>query len=114
MKAKRDQAKASAGRVREQAGGSASIDAVKIGEFAKLINEKLATGDVNVRRAYIGSVVDGIEVGDGLIRIVGRKDVLQAVIAGKNSEPGGIRGFVRKWRAGRNKTANTYVIEIMI
>ena len=42
------------------------------------LNEKLETADVNVRRFYIKSVIDGIEVDDGTIRIVGRKEVLQA------------------------------------
>lgn len=59
-------------------------------------------------------MIDGFEVDDGTIRIVGRKDVLQALIAGKNFEPGEVRGFVRKWRAGQNKTTNSYVIEIPI
>ena len=72
------------------------------------------TGDVNVRRSYIRSIVDGIEVDDDVVRIVGRKDVRQAVIAGKQSDNGGVRGFVRKWSASQNNTANSYVIEIAI
>jgi site-specific DNA recombinase len=92
---------------------SKKIDPVKVNAFARLVNEKLDTGDVTVRRSYIRSIVDGIEVDDDAIRIVGRKDVLQAVIAGK-SGTGGVRGFVRNWRASQNKTANPYVIEITI
>jgi hypothetical protein len=46
--------------------------------------------------------------------IIGSRDVLQAVIAGKQTANGNVRGFVRKWRASQNKTANTYVIEIAI
>jgi hypothetical protein len=33
------------------------------------------------------------------IRIIGSKDILQAAIAGKKSENGNVRGFVREWRA---------------
>ena len=48
--------------------------------------------------AVIRSIVDAIEVDDKAIRIIGNKDVLQAVIAGKQNENGNVRGFVRKWR----------------
>jgi site-specific DNA recombinase len=113
LKAKREQARAALEHAREQSGAAAKIDPAKVDAFARLINEKLDTGDVNVRRSYIRSIVDGIEVDDDAIRIVGRKDVLQAVIAGKSGN-GGVRGFVRKWRASQNKTANTYVIEITL
>ena len=76
------------------------------------MNEKLDNGDTNARRNYIRSIIDTIEVDDNSIRIIGSKDVLQAVIAGKQTANGNVRGFVRKWRAGWNKTTNTYVIEI--
>ena len=109
LKSKREQAVAALDRAREQAGVATKIDPAKIDAFARLIKEKL-----NVRRSYIRSIVDGVEVDDDAIRIVGRRDVLQAVIADKNSDDGRVRGFVRKWRASQNKTANRYVIEITI
>ena len=46
---------------------------------------KLDTGDVNARRAYIRAVVGAIEVDDEAIRIIGSKDILQAVITGKQT-----------------------------
>ena len=104
LKAKREQARAALERAREQSGAASKIDPAKVDAFARLINEKLDTGDVNVRRSYIRSIVDGIEVDDDAIRIVGRKDVLQAVIAGKSGN-GGVRGFVRKWRARRDSNS---------
>ena len=57
-------------------------------------------------------VVDAIEVDDKAIRIIGSRDVLQAVIAGKQAANGNVRGFVRNWRAGWNETTNTYIIDI--
>ena len=78
------------------------------------MTEKLDTGDTNARKSYIRSIVDAIEVDDKAIRIIGSKDVLQGVIAGKQTANGNVRGFVRKWRASQNKTANPYVIEIAI
>ena len=63
------------------------------------MNEKLDTGDTSARKTYIRSIVDAIEVDDRAIRIIGSRDVLQAVIAGKQTANGNVRGFVRKWRA---------------
>jgi hypothetical protein len=41
------------------------------------------------------TIVDAIEVDDKAIRIIGNKDVLQAVIAGKQNANSNVRGFVR-------------------
>jgi site-specific DNA recombinase len=65
------------------------------------MREKLTTGEVPFRKAYLGSIVDRIEVDDTVIRIVGRKDVLeQAVLANGGPVPR-VRSFVRKWRSLR-------------
>jgi hypothetical protein len=50
-------------------------------------------------------------VEDKAIRIIGNKDILQAVIAGKQTANRNVRGFVCKWRAIQNKTTNSYAIE---
>jgi site-specific DNA recombinase len=62
----------------------------------------------------IRSIIDAIEVDDKAIRIIGSRDILQAAIAGKQIENRNVSGFVRKWRAIQNKTANSYVIEIAL
>jgi hypothetical protein len=90
----------------------ATIDAVKIDTFARLMSEKLDNGDTNARKGYIRSIVDAVEVDDKTIRIIGSKDVLQAAVAGKQIANENIRGFVRKWRAIQNRTANSCVIKI--
>jgi hypothetical protein len=72
-----------------------------------IVGQLLAAG-------YIRSIVDVIEVDDKAIRIIGNKDVLQAVIAGKQNTNGNVCGFVRKWRATRNKTTKSYAIEVTI
>ncbi len=41
------------------------------------MREKLTTGEVPFRKAYLGSIVDGVEVDDRELHIVGRKDVLE-------------------------------------
>jgi site-specific DNA recombinase len=66
--------------------------------FGQIMREKLTTGEVPFRKAYLGAIVDRIEIDDHQIRIVGRKDVLeQAVLANGQPVPG-VRSFVRKWR----------------
>ena len=78
------------------------------------MREKLDTGDTRVRKAYLQSVISQIEVDDDKVRIIGDKPTLAAVIAGRQNQTAQVRGFVRKWRAGQNKTANTYIIEISL
>ena len=99
LKSQRERAKAALDHARTQCGTAATIDAGKIDAFARLMNEKLDTADTNTRKGYIHSIIDAIEVDDKAIRIVGSKDILQAAIAGKQTENGNVRGFVRKWRA---------------
>ena len=78
------------------------------------MNEKLDTGDTSARKAYIRAIVDAIEVDDKAIRIIGSRDVLQAVIAGKQTANGNVRGFVRNRCPTQNKNTNTYVFEVSI
>lgn len=99
LKSQRERAKVALDHARAQCGTATVIDAGKIDAFARLMNEKLDAGDTNTRKAYIRSIVDAVEVDDRAIRIVGSKDILQAAVAGKQTENGNVSGFVRKWRA---------------
>jgi site-specific DNA recombinase len=99
LKSERERAKAALHRARAQCGRAATIDPVKIDAFARWMTEKLDNGDTKARKGYIRSIVDAVEVDDKAIRIIGNKDILQAVIAGKQNTNGNVRGFVRKWRA---------------
>jgi site-specific DNA recombinase len=105
LKSERERAKAALDRVRSQCGRAISIDAEKIDVFARLMIDKLENGDVNGRKAYIRAVISAIEVDDKTVRIIGCKDVLQAVIAGKQTANENVRGFVRKWRARRDSNS---------
>lgn len=102
LKLQRERAKAALDRGRAECGTVTTINPDKIDAFARLMTEKLDTGDTTARKTYIRSIVDAIEVDDKAIRIIGSRDVLQAVIAGKQTANGNVRGFVRKWRAGRD------------
>jgi site-specific DNA recombinase len=98
LKSERERAKAALDRARAQCGTVAAIDAQKIDAFARLMTDKLDNGDTNARKGYIRSIIDAVEVDDKAVRIIGSKDVLQAIIAGKQTANGNVRGFVRKWR----------------
>ena len=100
LKSQRERAKAALDRARAQCGTVTTMNSAKIDAFARLMNEKLDTTDTDARRTYIRSIIDTIEVDENAIRIIGSKDVLQAVIAGKQTANENVRGFVRKWRAG--------------
>ena len=96
LKSERERAKAALGRARSQAGERNFLDAEKIDVFARLMTEKLKTGDVTGRKAYIRAVVSAIEVDDKTIRIIGCKDTLQAAIAAKKTANENVRGLVSK------------------
>jgi site-specific DNA recombinase len=101
-------------RSRPKEGGTVDIDPTLIERLGRFMREKLTTGDVPFRKAYLGAIVDRIEVDDSEIRIIGRKDVLEQAILAKGGPVPGVRSFVRKWRPGLNITANPYVIEIAL
>ena len=75
------------------------------------MREQITSGDIAFRKAYLGAIVDRIEVDDRELRISGRNDVLeQAVIASAAS-----RTVVRTFVLGnRNETANQYVLVIFV
>ena len=48
--------------------------------------ERLTKGEIAFRKAYLGAILDRVEVHAGVIRIIGRKDVLEQVIAANGSQ----------------------------
>ena len=98
LKVDRDAAQAALERARSGMRPAVDISPIVIERFGRTMREKLTTGEVPFRKAYVGCLVDRIEVDDSEIRIIGRKDVLeQAVLANGGPVPG-VRSFVRKWR----------------
>jgi hypothetical protein len=101
LKADRDRAAAALERARSAVRPAVEIRSIMVERFGLIMREKLTTGGMPFRKAYLGSIVDRVEVDDREIRIVGRKDVLeQAVLANGGAVPG-VRSFVRKWRSLR-------------
>jgi site-specific DNA recombinase len=99
IKADRDRVEAALGRAKAGVRPTEQISPVAVDRFGQLMREKLTTGEVSFRKAYLGSIVDRIEVDDREIRIVGRKDVLEQAVLAKGGRVPGVRSFVRKWRS---------------
>ena len=73
----REAAIAALGRARTATHPTDHVSAVVVDRFARGMRERLATGEIPFRKAYISSIADRIEVDDAHIRIMGRKDVLE-------------------------------------
>jgi DNA invertase Pin-like site-specific DNA recombinase len=112
LKADRDRAKAALERAKGHSASQIQIDPALIERFGRSMHENFSTGSVPFRKAYLQSLIDVIEVDDHQIRIKGNKDLLEkAVLASQNGQRWCSQTST-SWRAGPNKTANTYVIEI--
>jgi hypothetical protein len=103
LKTQRDIVVATLERMVAQARTNSAITPDRLQNFSRLMQEKLDTGDIQAKKAYLRSVISQIEVGDDKVRIIGEKASLAAVIAGSSPpETARVRGFVRKWRARRD------------
>lgn len=101
LKAERETAYAAADRARGTSRPAATIAPAKIEAFGNLMRERLTTGDIPFRNAYLGAIIDRVEVDDAIIRIMSRKDVLAAAMASGGTPRAPVRSFVREWRAWR-------------
>ena len=72
------------------------ISPILVERLGRIMREKLTTGDVPFRKAYLGSIVVRVEVDDREIRIIGRKDVLEQAALTNGCPVPGTRSFVRK------------------
>jgi hypothetical protein len=114
LKADRETAHAALDRARGTNRGPIVIPSEKIAAFGELMRERLTAGEIPFRKAYLGAIIDHIEVDDQQVRIHGRKEVLEQAVASGGAVPPGVRTFVPEWRAGQDKSANTYVVEIAL
>jgi hypothetical protein len=114
LKLDRERAQAALDRIRAQAIPATEVPAEMIERFGRAMRENIANGEVPFRKACLRSVIDRIEVDDHVVRVIGDTANLEQVVAGKSVPASGVRSLVRKWRAIRNKTENSYVIEITL
>lgn len=78
------------------------------------MRKNFSSRSVSFRKAYLHSLIQVVEVDDHQIRIKGSKDLLERAVLASQSGAALCSQMSTKWRAGQNKTANTYVIEITI
>lgn len=98
LKAERETAVAALSRVRTSNRQADPISKAKVDAFSARMRDQLTNGEISFRKAYLGAIIDCVEVDDHQIRILGRKDVLQQAIMASGGTLTGVRSFVRKWR----------------
>ena len=99
LKSNREQAKAALQRLQAQTRPEISLRADDIQRFGAFMKEKITTGEASFRRSYLRSIIEGIEVGDKVIRIHGSRTSLEQAVIAQEQIGKGVRGFIRKWRA---------------
>ena len=102
LKADRNRAQAALDRARAGVRPAMDVSPIVVERFGRTMREKLTTGEVPFRKAYLRSIIDRVEVDDREIRIVGRKDVLEQAVLANGGPVQGVRSFVRKWRTGQD------------
>jgi len=78
------------------------------------MRDKLDTGDIHARKAYLRTVISRIEVGDENIGIIGEKSSLEKAISTALTGKIPVSDLALKWCTVEDVIDNTYVIEIII
>lgn len=112
LRTARDIAQTTLDRALTEMRPEARITQEKIQAFTETMRANICDGPVPFRRAYLRAMIDNIEVDDTEIRLHGRKTVLERLVMGSGATAAGVPSFVRKWRAGQNRSANFYTIDI--
>ncbi len=102
LKTERERTRAAMERARSEARPKFKISRPLIERFAANMRDKMCSGEVPFRKAYLGAILDRIEVDDRVIRIIGQKDVLEQAVTRENFFVPGVRSFVRSWRRERD------------
>jgi hypothetical protein len=59
--------------------------------------ENINSGEPALRKTYIGEIVDGAEVDNAQIRIIGRKDKLEHAVLASTASGRNVCGISGKW-----------------
>ena len=98
LKLDRDRAKEALARAHNGVRAKSDVSPESAERFGVLMRQRLQEGDTPARKAWLGALIDRIEVDPHAIRIVGRKDVLEQAIASGGQITPGVRTCVPKWR----------------
>jgi hypothetical protein len=99
----------------EKAGPIFTPDALTT--FARQARRRMRDAKGGCRRDHLRALAQGVEVDERKVRIMSRRRaLLRAPVSASGGKTAGIGvpNFVPKWRAGQDKTANTYSIEIVL
>lgn len=69
-----------------------------VAKFSELMRQRILEGDTPARKAWLTSIVDRIEVDEGIVRLYGRKDVLEQCVIAGTVATARVRTFVPEWR----------------
>jgi site-specific DNA recombinase len=105
IKQDRDLAETAIERITDTAASRPQITPERLAAFSALMRDKLDTGDIHARKAYLRAVVSRIEVGDENIRIIGEKTALERAIGTTLTGGSPVSGLVRKWCARSDSNA---------
>ncbi len=100
LRTERDLVKAALSRIREAGPISSEIGPELIERFERLMRVNVTSGEIPFRKAWLQAIVDRVEVGADVIRIVGDKGSLETALTKANgSAVPSVRSSVRKWRS---------------
>ncbi len=97
IKQERDLAETAIERITDTAASRTQITPARLAAFSDLMRDKLDTGDIHARKAYLRAVISRIEVGDENIRIIGEKSNLEKAVGTTLTGKIPVSGLVRKW-----------------
>lgn len=97
LRGKRDLARAALERARSSLVEQPMLDPEVVEAFRRALVERLSSGPIEGRKAWLGAVVDCIIVEPGKIRVVGRKDSFERSLRNHAAGRGPVRSSVREW-----------------
>ena len=99
LKQERNLAETAIEQILDTASTRTQITPNRLAAFSTFVRDKLDTGDIHARKAYLRAVVSRIEVGDKNIRIIGEKTALERAVTTTLTGGFPVSGLVRKWCA---------------
>jgi site-specific DNA recombinase len=103
LKGDRDRSREALARAKGNVKAKSEVTEDAVARFGNLMRQRIQDGNTPVRKAWLASIIDRIEVDAGTIRLYGRKDVLeQCIMAGTSATSTAaprVRTFVPEWRS---------------
>ena len=101
LKADRDRAKEALRRARCGVRAKSEVTPEAVERFGALMRGRVMEGETPARKAWIGAIIDRIEVDHAAVRIFGWKDILEQAVTSGGQMPQGVHTCVPNWRSLR-------------